>query len=136
MQTWTEKESLGNGITCYRGVIKKELDLINRLENTIGPVAPYGELSSDGKRYHWMPAYVGYQQLMPEYRDCVDFKFKKSDMERDTSEESLKLFNHELKTNGTSRSLALRITTGKSFGFTIDMLVHYFCVYRFCWLFG
>ena len=91
MQTWTEKESLGNGITCYRGVIKEELDLINRLESTIGPVAPYGELSSDGKRYHWMPAYVGYQQLMPEYRDCVDFKFKKSDIERDTSEDSLKL---------------------------------------------
>jgi hypothetical protein len=91
MQTWTEKESLGNGITCYRGVIKEELDLINRLESIIGPVAPYGELSSDGKRYHWMPAYVGYQQLMPEYRDCVDFKFKKSDIERDTSEDSLKL---------------------------------------------
>jgi len=91
MQTWTEKQDLGNGIWVYKGVIKKEFDVINRLESTIGPVAPYGELSSDGKRYHWMPAYVGYQQLMPEYRDCVDFKFKKTDIEQDKSEDSLKL---------------------------------------------
>ncbi len=91
MQTWTEKVDFGNGIFCYKGVIKKEIDVINRLESTLGSVADYGQLSSEGKRYHWMPAYVGYQQLMPEYRDCVDFKFKKTDIELDTSEESLKL---------------------------------------------
>ena len=88
MQTWTEKINLGNGITCYRGVIKKEFDLINRLESTLGSVAGYEELSSEGKRYHWFPAYVGYQQLIPEYRDCADFKFKKTDIEEDKSEES------------------------------------------------
>jgi predicted 2-oxoglutarate/Fe(II)-dependent dioxygenase YbiX len=38
-----------------------------------------------------MPAYVGYQQLMPDYRDCVDFKFKKTDIEQDTSKQSLEL---------------------------------------------
>lgn len=91
MQTWTEKQDLGSGIYCYKGVIKKEFDVINRLENNLGTVAAYGELSSEGKRYHWMPAYVGYQQLMPEYRDCVDFKFKKTDIELDKSEDSLKL---------------------------------------------
>jgi hypothetical protein len=80
---------LGFGITCYRGVIKPELDIINRLEGTLGKPAPWGEISEDGKRYHWLPAYVGYQQLMPEYRDCYDFKFKKTDIESDTSEESL-----------------------------------------------
>jgi len=90
-QTWTEKEVLGNGITCYRNVIKKEIDVINRLENLLGEVAPLGELSKDGKRYHWNPAYVGYQQLMPDYRDCVDFKFKKTDIESDPSEDSIKL---------------------------------------------
>lgn len=89
MQTWTEKESLGNGITVYRNVIKSELDIINRLENVLGAPAPYGEASPDGKRYHWLPAYVGYQQLMPDYRDCYDFKFKKTDLESDTSEDSL-----------------------------------------------
>ena len=50
MQTWTDKIDLGNGITCYRGVIKKEFDLINRLESTIGSVAEYGALSPEGKR--------------------------------------------------------------------------------------
>ena len=91
MKTWTDKEDLGNGIICYRDVIKKEFDVINRLENTLGSVAGYGELSPEGKRYHWMPAYVGYQQLMPDYRDCVDFKFKKTDIEQDTSKDSLDL---------------------------------------------
>lgn len=91
MQTWTDKQDLGSGIYCYKGVIKKEFDVINRLETNIGTVAAYGELSLEGKRYHWMPAYVGYQQLMPEYRDCVDFKFKKTDIELDKSEDSLKL---------------------------------------------
>jgi hypothetical protein len=70
MQTWTEKINLGNGIVCYRGVIKQEFDVINRLEKNLGSVAGYGELSSEGNRYHWMPAYVGYQQLIPDYRDC------------------------------------------------------------------
>jgi hypothetical protein len=91
MKTWTEKENLGNGIVCYRGVIKKELDVINRLENTLGSVAEYGEMSPEGKPYHWMPAYVGYKQLMPNYRDCNDFKFKKTDLQQDFSEESLNL---------------------------------------------
>lgn len=91
MQTWTEKKDLGNGIYVYKGVIKNEFDVINRLENTLGAVAGRGELSPEGKRYHWHPAYVGYQQLIPEYRDCVDFKFKKTDIELDRSDESLKL---------------------------------------------
>jgi hypothetical protein len=91
MQTWTEKQDLGNGIYLYKGVIKKEFDVINKLETTLGSVAGHGELSPEGKKYHWNPAYVGYQQLMPEYRDCVDFKFKKTDIELDRSDDSLKL---------------------------------------------
>jgi hypothetical protein len=91
MQTWSDKEDLGNGIICYRDVIKKDFDVVNRLESVLGSVAGYGELSPEGKRYHWMPAYVGYQQLMPDYRDCVDFKYKKTDIENDKSEDSIKL---------------------------------------------
>lgn len=91
MTTWTSKENLGNGITVYRNVIKKELDIINRLESLLGAPAPWGQLSEDGNRYHWLPAYVGYQQLMPDYRDCYDFKFKKTDIEMDPSETSLLL---------------------------------------------
>jgi hypothetical protein len=91
MQTWTDKVYYGNGIICYKNVIKKEINVIERLESSLGSVAGYGELSPEGKRYHWNPAYVGYQQLIPEYRDCVDFKFKKTDIEHDTSEVSLYL---------------------------------------------
>jgi hypothetical protein len=78
MKTWTEKENLGSGIVVYRGVLKPELDIINRLEDTLLPLG-----TTTG--YAWQPAYVGYQQLMPSYRDCVDFKFKKTDIQNDTS---------------------------------------------------
>jgi len=91
MQTWTDKVDFGNGIICYKGVVKKEFDVISRLENNLGSVSDYNTVSPEGKRYHWHPAYVGYQQLMPDYRDCVDFKFKKTDIELDRSETSLKL---------------------------------------------
>ena len=84
MKTWTEKENLGNGIVCYRNVIKPEIDVIGRLEANLKP-------EGDKTGYSWLPAYVGYQQLMPEYRDCNDFKFKKTDLEPDKSEVSLKL---------------------------------------------
>jgi hypothetical protein len=84
MQTWTEKQDLGNGIFCYKGVINKDIDVINRIESNLKPVG-------DTTGYAWQPAYVGYQQLMPEYRDCNDFKFKKTDIENDTSETSLNL---------------------------------------------
>jgi hypothetical protein len=84
MQTWTEKVDLGNGIFCYKGVINKDIDVINRIESNLKPVG-------DTSNYSWQPAYVGYQQLMPEYRDCNDFKFKKTDIENDKSETSLNL---------------------------------------------
>jgi hypothetical protein len=84
MQTWTEKINLGSGIVCYKGVIKKEMDVINRLESNLKP-------EGDESGYSWLPAYVGYKQLMPEYRNCNDFKFKKTDIEKDKSSVSLNL---------------------------------------------
>jgi hypothetical protein len=84
MQTWTDKEDLGNGIIRYKGVIKKEIDVVNRIETNLKPVG-------DNTGYSWQPAYVGYKQLMPEYRDCNDFKFKKTDIEYDKSPTSLNL---------------------------------------------
>lgn len=83
-KTWTDKVNLGNGIVVYKNVIKKEIDVINRLESNLNPVD-----STVG--YRWQPAYVGYKELMPLYRDCTDFKFKKTDIAADTSEQSLKL---------------------------------------------
>jgi len=58
-QTWSTKETLGPGIIVYRDVIKPEIDVINRLENILGPV-------NSGQKYSWQPAYVGYKQLMPD----------------------------------------------------------------------
>lgn len=84
MNTWSSKENLGNGIVCYRNVIKSDIDVIGRLESNLKPVG-------DKTGYSWLPAYVGYQQLMPEYRDCNDFKFKKTDIEQDKSQTSLNL---------------------------------------------
>ncbi len=84
MQTWTEKVDLGNGIFCYKGVINKDIDVIGRIEANLKPVG-------DTTGYAWQPAYVGYKQLMPEYRDCNDFKFKKTDIENDKSQVSLNL---------------------------------------------
>ena len=84
MITWTKKENLGNGITVYRDVIKKDINVIDRLESNLKP-------EGDKTGYSWLPAYVGYQQLMPEYRDCNDFKFKKTDIEHDKSPVGLEL---------------------------------------------
>lgn len=84
METWTEKQDLGNGIFCYKGVINKDIDVVNRIESNLKPVG-------DTSGYAWQPAYVGYQQLMPDYRDCNDFKFKKTDLENDKSQTSLNL---------------------------------------------
>jgi hypothetical protein len=69
-QKWSSKEELFPGIWVYRDVLTKDLDLINRLENT---------LSDSNGAYAWQEATVGYRQKMPEYRDCVDFKIKKLD---------------------------------------------------------
>lgn len=88
METWSSKEVIADGIVVYRDVIKKEIDVINRLEEILAPV---GTTPVQNKRYVWQPAYVGYKQLMPDYRDCVDFKFKKTDIEYDTGEDSKKL---------------------------------------------
>jgi len=65
-QTWSSKEHLFYGIWVYRNVLKKDLNLIDRLENTISE-----------HKLNWNEAYVGYKQKMPEYRDCFDFKIRK-----------------------------------------------------------
>jgi hypothetical protein len=81
--TWSSCEEIAPGILVYHDVLTKDLDLINRLELVLN--------EKNVNHYKWQEAYVGYRQRMPEYRDCVDFKFKKTDIEWDTSEDSLKL---------------------------------------------
>lgn len=80
-QTWDSAEELAPGIWVYHNTIKENLGLTDRLEDVL----------SNSNRYVWQEAFVGYRQRMPEYRDCVDFKFKKTDIEQDISEDSLKL---------------------------------------------
>jgi hypothetical protein len=78
-QTWSSCEEVapGTGIWVYRDVLPTNLDIIKRLESVIDD-------PSNG--YDWREAMVGYQMKMPEYRDCVDFKYKKTDIEQDNSE--------------------------------------------------
>jgi len=80
-QPWSSYEEIAPGIIVYHDVLPTDLDIINRLESVLQPLGNTG--------YAWQPAYVGYKQLMPEYRDCVDFKFKKTDIENDKSESSV-----------------------------------------------
>lgn len=81
--SWSGVEEIAPGILVYHDVLPKELDLIDRLESVLD--------ASNLNHYNWQEAYVGYRQRMPEYRDCVDFKFKKTDIQGDQSEHSLKL---------------------------------------------
>lgn len=82
MQTWSSSEVIAPGIVVYHDVLGEELNIINRLESVLG---------NNNPQYSWQPAYVGYMQRMPEYRDCVDFKFKKTDIQYDSSKDSLEL---------------------------------------------
>lgn len=81
-QTWTDVTNLGNGIFVYHNVLSQDLNIIDRLEEVV---------SDTSNPYNYSEAMVGYGMKMPEYRDCFDIKFKKTDIEHDTSEASLKL---------------------------------------------
>lgn len=81
-QTWSSVEDFGSGIVVYRDVLPKDMKIITRLEEV---------LDADSNPYSYSEAKVGYGMRMPEYRDCQDFKFKKTDISGDQSEASLKL---------------------------------------------
>jgi hypothetical protein len=95
-QTWTSAEEVvaGSGIWVYRDVLPKEMNIINRLESV---------LLDDSNDYSYQDALVGYQMKMPEYRDCVDFKYKKSTVAHDSSPAGLIL--QELADETTFRQL-------------------------------
>lgn len=83
-KTWSEAEEVapGSGIWVYRGVLPTDLNVIGRLEEV---------LSDPSNRYKYEEALVGYGIKMPEYRDCFDFKYKKTDIQHDKSEAAAKL---------------------------------------------
>lgn len=56
---------LSPGVWVYRDVFKKDLNLIDRVENLI---------ANNSSNFKWAEATVGYMEKKPDYRDCVDFK--------------------------------------------------------------
>lgn len=58
------------GIYLYKNMLTKELDLINRIENIMS-------IEDKNMFFKWSEATVGYQERMPDYRDCFDFKVSK-----------------------------------------------------------
>jgi Rps23 Pro-64 3,4-dihydroxylase Tpa1-like proline 4-hydroxylase len=81
-QTWSSVEDLGSGIFVYHDVLPADMNIVERLEEV---------LLDPSTRYSYQEALVGYGMKMPEYRDCYDFKYKKTDIMDDTSEASQKL---------------------------------------------
>lgn len=77
--TWSSCEEVrpGSGIWVYHDVITPELNPIGRLEEI---------LNSEDNDYQYQEAMVGYSMKIPEYRDCLDFKYKEHDFDHDTSE--------------------------------------------------
>jgi hypothetical protein len=83
-QTWSDCREVvpGSGIWVYENVIPKEINVIERLEEV---------LLDPSNRYSYSEALVGYGVKMPEYRDCYDFKYKKTDIQMDFSDAGKKL---------------------------------------------
>lgn len=61
-----DKKELALGLILYKNILPKNLNLIEKLENIL----------SKNKIYKWRDSTVGYREKIPEYRDCLDFKFK------------------------------------------------------------
>lgn len=83
-KTWSDAREVapGTGIWVYEDVIPKSLQVIERLEDV---------LEDPTNKYNYEEALVGYGVKMPEYRDCFDFKYKKTDIAGDASESGKKL---------------------------------------------
>ena len=81
-KTWSSIEELSPGIFVYHDVLPTNMNIVERLEQV---------LDEKSNHYNYMEAMVGYGMKMPEYRDCYDFKYKKTDIEHDKSEASQKL---------------------------------------------
>ncbi len=80
--TWSSIQDLGNGILVYRDVLPTSMNIIERLEEV---------LEDPDNAYEYADAMVGYGMKIPEYRDCKDFKYKKSDIADHTGDAAEKL---------------------------------------------
>jgi hypothetical protein len=75
-RTWTSEEELAPGIFVYHDALPNGMEIIKRLEKV---------LDDPESHYGYAEAMVGYAQKMPEYRDCYDFKYKRTDIDSDQS---------------------------------------------------
>lgn len=73
-QTWSSVEDLGSGIFVFHDLIPE--NCISILEDVI---------ENKENNYTYSEAMVGYGMKIPDYRDCLDFKYKRSDIEHDNS---------------------------------------------------
>jgi hypothetical protein len=73
-QTWSSYEEVANGIYVFHDLIPSVS--VKMLEDV---------MSDTYNPYSYSKAMVGYQMHIPEYRDCLDFKYKKTDIENDNS---------------------------------------------------
>lgn len=80
-KTWSDKSQIAPGIVLYKNVLRPDLSLISRLEKSIADTS---------NPHKWRDATVGYGFKKLDYRDCVDFKFRKSDLHR-TDESTMEL---------------------------------------------
>jgi hypothetical protein len=62
------KKIITPGLILYKNIINDGNEIIKKIENVL----------SNSNNYKWSPAMVGNRQRVPDYRDCLDFKFKKS----------------------------------------------------------
>lgn len=63
-----DKKIIIPGMVLYKNILTFGNEIIEKLEGVL----------SEGSNYKWSPAMVGNRQRVPDYRDCLDFKFKKS----------------------------------------------------------
>ena len=77
--TWSSAEEVapGSGIWVYHDVLPEDMNIIQRIEEVI---------ASPDNDYEYQEAMVGYSMKIPEYRDCVDFKYKEHDFDHDQTE--------------------------------------------------
>ena len=81
---WDKKEELIKGLIRYTNVLNPKLNIVNRLESI---------LLKEDNSYNWRQALVGYNQHIPEHRNCVDFKYDAKSIEDDTSNAGIELTN-------------------------------------------
>ncbi len=74
-----EKTIVGPGIVAYKNAIKKEWNLIDRLETALG---------DESKSIKWRGARVGYFETDDSHRNCQDFIYTKDMLGERNSENS------------------------------------------------